>query len=292
MNKQERLAIYLETVTICKQKFYKTKEGKIVMLPSVVGPSFFYKSKIKDIPNPKFDIEIIHVVNRDCIYAALDLKQQGLHPAMLNMANARIPGGGVLRGSAAQEEDIFRRTNLFESLYRYHDIGLEFEVEQSERKDNPNHSYPLDANHGGIYSKDVTVFRYGKDNDYDVMEKPWQVDVITVPAVRQPKVNAEGHFLPSVEKVEKNKIKTILDIAISHGNDSLVLGAFGCGAFQTPPYEMARCFKEVLLSDEYKNAFRSIVFAIIEDKNSLREGNKDGNFKPFKEVLEGIEIKK
>jgi uncharacterized protein (TIGR02452 family) len=81
------------------------------------------------------------------------------------------------------------------------------------------------------------------------------------------------------------KIRTILRIALAHGHDSLVLGAFGCGAFRNPPKHMAELFKAVFAEDEFINRFRKIVFAIVEDHNSRREHNPEGNLKPFMEVF-------
>lgn len=51
--------------------------------------------------------------------AALTLLTDGLNPAVLNMASRKIPGGCVVRGAGAQEECLFRQTNLFRSLYQF-----------------------------------------------------------------------------------------------------------------------------------------------------------------------------
>jgi uncharacterized protein (TIGR02452 family) len=75
----------------------------------------------------------------------------------------------------------------------------------------------------------------------------------------------------------------MLDIALENGNDSLVLSAFGCGAYGTPPKEMARLFHEVLDSEKYKGVFNKIVFAIINLPSTNGTHNPEGNFKPFKD---------
>ena len=84
----------------------------------------------------------------------------------------------------------------------------------------------------------------------------------------------------------KNKIRTIFRLGIANGHDSLVLGALGCGAFRNPPRHVARLFHEVMLEEEFKNKYRHIVFAILEDHNSRRSHNPDGNLIPFKEEFE------
>jgi uncharacterized protein (TIGR02452 family) len=73
-------------------------------------------------------------------------------------------------------------------------------------------------------------------------------------------------------------------VAIKHGHTKLVLGAFGCGAFGNPPRQMAELFKKVLAEKEFYGFFSEICFAIIEDDNSTK-CNKEGNYKPFKEVF-------
>jgi uncharacterized protein (TIGR02452 family) len=66
----------------------------------------------------------------------------------------------------------------------------------------------------------------------------------------------------------------------------LVLGAFGCGAFANPPKHMAKIFREVFMEKEFKNKFKSVVFAIYEDHNSGKAHNPNGNVLPFLEVFD------
>ena len=47
------------------------------------------------------------------------MQDEGLNPAILNMASAYRPGGGVMNGARTQEECSLRRSNLFMSLYQY-----------------------------------------------------------------------------------------------------------------------------------------------------------------------------
>lgn len=277
-NKENRLAVYFETVTIAKQKFYVTKNKHIVMLPSKsIIDSKFYRDKIDPPVNDNSYDEKIIVENDDSLYMAKKLIDKGYHPAVLNMASGRMPGGGVLRGSGAQEEDIFRRSNLFESLYQFHPIGKEFDIDIDK-----NHMYPLDTNYGGIYSKNITVFREGADKNYDVLEKPFNVDVISVAAINRPKYDGNFNLADNDIQIEKNKIRTILNLGLINLNDSLVLGAFGCGAFKTPPQAMAKCFHEVLDEKQYKNKFKLIAFAILDNKKFYKEHNPEGNLLPFK----------
>lgn len=278
MNNEDRIKVFIQTLTIAFQKFYSDRKGNIVQLPSIVGDSFFYNKEIKSLKSKEYEKEEVIVENEDCLVLTKKLLDKGLKPAVLNMASNFMPGGGVLKGSGAQEENLFRRTNLFQSLYRYHNIGNEFDIERDEK-----HSYPLNDNYGGIYSKNVVVFRNTESENYDFLSKPFLIDVISVAAIRKPKYNKNLELSEEDIIKEKNKIRTIFNTALKHGNDSLVLGAFGCGAFKTPPKAMAKCFHEVINEKEYKNKFKVIAFAIINSNSNYKEHNPEGNFKPFKE---------
>ena len=98
-------------------------------------------------------------------------------------------------------------------------------------------------------------------------------------------LNADGTLEEKTRDILRNKIRTIFNVALYWKNDSLVLAAFGCGAYGTPPEEMAKLFKEVMNERLYKYAFKKIVFAVLDDHNAHREHNPEGNFIPFKRIL-------
>ena len=238
---------------------------------------------IKSTPS-KYRITEIEVVNDDSFYAAKKLLDEDYTPAVLNMASAVRPGGGVTSGSAAQEEDLCRRSNLFESLFRYSadkakDFGLTIDEKQ----------YPMDWNYGVVYTPAVAVIKNGCDKGYSYLDKPFMVDVISVAAIKNPTIK-DGKFAEKDKGILKNKIRTILNAGIFWENDSLVLGAFGCGAFGTPPHLMAELFKEVLSEPLYKGRFKKIVFAILNDGNSHKEHNPEGNLIPFERAFKDFKI--
>ena len=220
-------------------------------------------------------------MNQDCILATRDLVEQGYNPALLNMASLYHPGGGVLQGSSAQEEDLCRRSTLAISLYqfslpggRYGDLADMVGVKRRAER------YPMDNTYGGIYSPGITFFRGTRDEGYVLLDNPFQAAVISVASLNyNPKhghnsLDADGNIPEADKPVLKEKIRTILRIGILKGHDSLVLGALGCGAFCTPPAQMARLFHQVLDEEEFRGRFSKIVFAIIDSPSS-------NNFKPF-----------
>ncbi|MBQ2132987.1 MAG: hypothetical protein II202_02750, partial [Bacteroidales bacterium] len=71
------------------------------------------------------------------------------------------------------------------------------------------------------------------------------------------------------------KIRTIFRIGMDNGHDSLVAGAFGCGAFRLPCDKVSQLFKEIMEEEEFRNKFRKITFAIIHNDG------EDGKYAPF-----------
>ena len=281
MDKKERANIFEQTMKcVCEGKYTNNNGEERILTKKDYGMSFADAKlfdhdltpeikKLTDIP--KYDSTEITVENRDCLYVACSLIDEGYSPAVLNMASFKYPGGGVKKGSAAQEESLCRRTNLYASISRF---------------DNPKlkHRYPLDINYGAIYSPVISVFRLNESEDCQFMLQPYTLDVISAAALKHPNLE-DGHLDNKSKKILRNKIRTILNLGIYYRNDSLVLGAFGCGAYGTPPDDMAKLFAEVLETEPYNKAFEKIVFAVLDDANAYREHNPEGNYIPFKRTF-------
>jgi uncharacterized protein (TIGR02452 family) len=64
-----------------------------------------------------------------------------------------------------------------------------------------------------------------------------------------------------------NVIENIFKTAYYNGNETLVLGALGCGAYHNPPMEVIKIFNRFL--KKYNGCFKKIVFAVYSkyDKN-------------------------
>ena len=75
------------------------------------------------------------------------------------MASRQNPGGGVINGAGAQEETIFRRTNLFKSLYQFAPYAAQYGVKKCK------YQYPMDRNFGGIYSPGITILARFVNNE-------------------------------------------------------------------------------------------------------------------------------
>ncbi|MEH0156690.1 TIGR02452 family protein [Limibacter armeniacum] len=289
--KELRSQVFEHTVRIVKDGHYTTKESEVEMdtalKDKLTADTVFYNETDEfhplDTQKNKHDLKI-EVLNADCLDTVQNMLAKGFNPALLNMASRRNPGGGVLQGAGAQEENIFRRSNLFVSLYQFIEYAAVYGVRPHHR-----FKYPINRASGGIYSPGVTVFRSSEETGYGLLDTPYQVSVVTVPAINRPALIKQGsHYLlrPDFIAPTKQKIRTVLRIAAKHGHDSLVLSAFGCGAFCNPPKHIARLFQEVFAEEEFQGVFSHIVFAIREDKNTFRKHNPEGNLKPFQEVFE------
>ena len=287
-SRTKRIEIFNSNLQIFSQGKYIAPSGKVVELPSsaeVVNSAVMYREEKSLDLAPSTPVEpIIQVVENDCVLAAKQLIEEGYNPAMLNLADLFKPGGLIEFGSGAQEENLCRRSNLIMSLYpfsservhQYPQLNLSEQTEQ----------YPMDAHFGGMYSRIVTFFRGTESDGYTLLEEPYNIPVISVAALHNPRINEKGMLIEEDANQTKDKIRTIFRIGAIQGHDSLVLSAFGCGAFGNPPEHIAKLFHEVILEDEFRYAFRLICFAILDGYRTGMAHNPRGNFLPFKEEFD------
>ena len=190
--------------------------------------------------------------------------------AVLNMANEWNCGGGFERTWGSQEEMLFRRSSIGFNLwpYRRRDDNRIPEID----KDIPRREskYPL-TECGGIYSPNVVVLRnihgyHYRSAPYEPNER-YMISMLSVAAqdLRYWMSHVKEEF--SLE-LTKEKIRTMLYMAASHNHQCIILGAFGCGAFQNDPKLLADIFKSIL-ETEYKGVFRLVLFAIIKSEYNL-----------------------
>lgn len=273
--KERNVDIFRQTIDICDAGAYVSPNGRSVVLPpkeDVVANSRYYVNPPTADNVPVVDECQIDAVNADCIDVARDLVEQGFRPILLNMANLHTPGGGVLNGARAQEETLFRRSNLCLSLYQYGDSFSAGIAGVPLAKDR----YPMNRDTGGIYSGCVTFFRDGVKGGDELVEKPFTCAVVSVAAINRPDLDEDGRLVDWAIRASKSKIRSMLRIGLIHGHDAIVLGAWGCGAFHNPPGHMAEIFHQVLEEPEFANKYRRVRFAVIEDHNS-----QHSNYAPF-----------
>ena len=290
-------AVYQETVEVVMAGRYETEDGTEVVLPDdsemIRGSRLYREAIVLESSGQRLralqetdsgqrlralqatnmpTLPEIAVWNSDSIDAGKRLQDEDYNVAVLNLASHRNPGGGVMNGSAAQEESLFRRTNLFRSMYQFTPYAKEYGLKRS------CYQYPLDSRNGGVYTPDATVIR---DAQLRLLAEPYRLSFVAVPAIAHPNLTRDGLLTDAMADLTRQKMRTIFRIAAHHGHDALVLGAFGCGAFRNPPRHIALLFKEVMQEPEFAGRFQKIVFAILEDRNAPR----GGNLQPFREVF-------
>lgn len=207
-------------------------------------------------------------------------KYAGQRVAVLNFASATNPGGGVTRGSSAQEEALCRCSTLYPCL-----LGDElWQKYYKMHRDRHDATY-TDA---CIYIPDVLVIKTDTDLPERLPpEKMQAVDVITcaAPNLRErpnnpmnPGSNRSVHLSrQEIYSLHEQRARKIMSVAALHNADVLILGAFGCGAFSNPPDVVAAAFRDVL--PEFAHAFLTVEFAVY---CSPRD---DSNYQAFRRVL-------
>ena len=78
-------------------------------------------------------------------------------------------------------------------------------------------------------------------------------------------------------ELHKKRMSRILDIAKANGAEVVILGAFGCGAFQNSPDVVARAMKETV--KKYLYSFKTIEFAVYCPPGDTK------NYDVFKRIL-------
>jgi uncharacterized protein (TIGR02452 family) len=248
------VSIAKETIEVCKNKQYTSLNGNIVdisgPLDAAIQGTVLYKtdSELPDTDWYRKDPRI-QVTNETTAQAALRLEAHGkTNIVALNFASARNQGGGFLSGAMAQEEDLCRASGLYPCL-----------------KSKPvfyNENILCDDcyyTNNIIYSPNVPFFR---DENNLFLENPFTLSIITSPA---PNLNgAQNVDKKKVAEILASRMDRILSVAASHGHLTLILGAWGCGAFGNDPADVAELFKSALI---VLPAFEHVCFAV-RDNNT------------------------
>ena len=233
---------------------------------------------------------ILTVTNKDWGTRAQEVTETyGTIFACLNMANADNPGGAYTAGVAAQEENMFRRTDCHFSLIP--DITIEriSRAYTSEMTQLINGKRIEDHKYIVYLDKDPRICIKGEE----VYTR--KSGIITISGYDMLKDNKKFPFYEmrsAAQYIQKTmlfnedemtmrihaQINTLIKKEIKH----VVLGAFGCGAFRNPPERIACIYREKLKAELKKNndCFKVIEFPI------FYAGNGANNFDIFKRAFQ------
>lgn len=277
MGREENVMVFEDTMRLCKENgkikaaTEQSKNNQKLILENdllMLTKRDTYKESAKIVVSKKrsFEAAVAYKGQKVCVH---------------NFASATNPGGGVERGANAQEECLCRCSNLYPCL-KTSKFWEEF-YKPHRAAQNPIHNDDI------IYTPSVIVFKSDTANPNLLPEKEWyEVNVITcaAPNLRKYPSNAynSGDGNKSVrvtdnelKEIHEKRLRRILDVTYAEGNEVVVLGAFGCGAFANKPEMVATAAKNVI--SEYQHMFKVIEFAVY--CNSWDEEN----YEVFKRVL-------
>lgn len=185
-----RRLVYANTIEIVQTGIYQSANGETVNLDNdaiqkaSANTMFYPDTRVLEHPaaTPGYETEVF-TIGADCLEAARLLQITGFNPAVLNMADSRIPGGLVEQGVGTQEENIFRRSTAFSSLLQFVDAASRYGIMR-----NQDFSYPIPHQSGGIYSPDLYVFRSSEKTGYYLLDQPYPLHLITVAAIAGPEL--------------------------------------------------------------------------------------------------------
>ena len=258
--REQRKAIAQETLAILKQGFFTAPSGRRVDISAAIkkseGGSYLLTpddgkkltAKIKPIGGNNRPSYVVN--NASTVAAIFDESKNNTAVAALNFASARSPGGGFLNGSMAQEEALAYSGGLYNTLIRH--MGYYETNRECKTMMYTNHA---------IYSPDVVFFR---DAAFNLTERPATCSILTLPAVNMGQVRAKGEDVELAKRSMKDRMRLALSIFAHEKNDTIILGAYGCGVFGNDPNDVARWWKDLLDGEGYGSFFQMVQFVILD----------------------------
>lgn len=200
-------------------------------------PTELALKKVKSPQTPSF-----HFLDENAQQAAFRFKDKD--PMILNFASAKNPGGGFVRGTLAQEEDLCMCSGLYLTLLPHRQF-----YEANRECSSTLYTDYL------IYSPFVPFFRLSYN-------KGFQDQLFYAAVVSSPAPNMNGNKTYSTKEVYSTFLqrwRRVLEVSKIHGHKTLVLGAWGCGVFRNDPALVAFALREAIRQTDLPSS--QIVFA-------------------------------
>ena len=254
IHRQELIRQALEAVKIAEDGAYVGPSGRRVEIAAEVKAAIARtvdhrpEEPVPFEPRPRFETKV-RVVNCTSLELAHRLTHGGDDVLILNFASALSPGGGFLNGAVAQEESLARSSALYAAIapspmYAHHAHGDAFYSDWM------------------IWSPQVPVFR--DDVSGHLLETPYLASFLTAPAPYAVEVRrSHPSRIHELATVMHRRIERSLTLATMHGHTKLVLGAWGCGAFENDASMVAETYKRAL-AVLFAGVFDEVVFAVLD----------------------------
>ena len=274
MDRQKRIQVIHENIYYTKNDPNISEYARA----SIQNQQIIWETENLPIPEGRYSNSVNKYISQDkSIHAAK--KYAGKKVCVLNFASFVTPGGGVLRGTTAQEESICRATSLYssisdESVSRFYSTHKAQIAEGLVGRENSDDC---------IYTPNVLCFREDSSTNAILSQNDWyEVSVITCAAPDQRHLGGKNEYHPSDEQQLRDfedRIHRIFAIAAIKEVEILIVGAFGCGVFGNSPRIVSKAFENQLLL--FDHHFEVVEFAI------FCKNKHDNNYKAF-EAIQGI----
>lgn len=178
----------------------------------------------------------------------------------LVFGSAKNPGGGVLNGAVAQEEELAMKTTWYFHVKNLNDF---YDKKQTA------------LNSDDILFIDEAYLLY--DEFYNELEEPKKIKLIGAAA---PNLKGLKEQEGQVDEIKvygalKKRIILLIQWAEKQKIQNLILGAWGCGVFGLEPRKVANIFREVIEN----NSFSGKILFSIADKEMCEIFNQELNQK-------------
>ncbi len=258
MNREDNIRVFEDTCDMCRNDHNlrsavrKSLQGQTLILSS---DNYTPRAENSYEKNARVIVSVKRTFEAASAY-------RGMKTCVLNFASAVNPGGGVKKGSTAQEESLSRTSTLYQCL-RDSRLWVSFYSVNRMRCDRRNSD-------DVIYTPGVIVFKSDDECPRTLPEDEWySVNVVSsaAPDLRAPHPGSSDYGVRTAAigrselfSLHYRRMKRILEIAAGEGNEAVILGAFGCGAFRNPPELVASAVRKAV--DEFLTRFRVIEFAV------------------------------
>lgn len=240
------------------------------------------KNAIKDSESNQYIVYHDDLINIECDKPTTNIivskkktfeaarEYKGKKIAVLNFANNCSPGGaGSPWTIGAQEQLLCRCSTLYPCL-----LKCDSSYYEKHKKMMYNGQMNKYGNDDIIYTPNVVVFKSDEETSIILDYNDWyNVNVITCAA---PKLG-HSYDLEKYKTGMSSRIRKILQVAKKEKIEVLILGAFGCGAFNNPPEVVAEIFKKLL--NQYH-------FDLVEFAVYCRDNLPNNNYHIFKDVID------
>ena len=238
MSKEKRIS-YFNSLTEQYSRFKRNFENELSH-PLIIDEHYtFY-------PYDKKGSYKIQVLNESVIDSIFRFE----NPLVLVFASAKNPGGGVTRGSTAQEEEISLHSTWYFQLI-----------------ENPSFisNFYLDKGSSALNTDKMIYLRnsYMLTNSFYQEISPSPVSFLGVAAPNLSGLQSQGikHSEFHIYDTLRTRIRNIFKMAIHKKHQTIILGAWGCGVFGLSPVKVAEIFREEI---QYSCFNGDIVFSILD----------------------------